>query len=72
MCSYMCMGTAVLLPVTEQVQQEPYLFKYLARKDAHEVASIGTGNQARMQLRAAVNVADIRKVHAWDSIEEML
>ena len=44
--------------------------KYLARKDAHEVASIGTGNQARMQLRAAVNVADIRKVHAWDSIEE--
>lgn len=44
--------------------------KYLARKNSTEVASIGTGNQARMQLRAAVNVIDIKKIHAWDSIEE--
>ncbi|MDH0126892.1 ornithine cyclodeaminase family protein [Brucella intermedia GD04153] len=41
--------------------------KALARKNASEVTSIGTGNQARMQIRAIKQVMEIEKVHAWDS-----
>ena len=38
--------------------------KYLARKDAHIVSSIGTGNQARNQIRAISQVMDIKEIHA--------
>ncbi|NIA57682.1 ornithine cyclodeaminase family protein [Massilia sp. TW-1] len=41
--------------------------KALARKDAKRVASIGTGNQARMQIRAIRDVMQIEEIHAWDS-----
>ena len=46
--------------------------KVLARKDARKVASIGTGNQARMQIRAINEVMKIQEIHAWDSIPESL
>ena len=39
--------------------------KALARKDAKAIASIGTGNQARMQIRAIREVMKIERIHAW-------
>ena len=46
--------------------------KALARKDAKRIASIGTGNQARMQVRAIREVMRIEQIHAWDSSPESL
>jgi alanine dehydrogenase len=40
--------------------------KVLARKNAKTVASIGTGNQARMQIRAIREVMVIETIQAWD------
>lgn len=69
-CALLCVMDGSLITGYRTGAAGAVSIKYLARKDSHEVASIGTGNQARMQLRAAVHVADIRKVHCWDSIEE--
>jgi ornithine cyclodeaminase/alanine dehydrogenase len=41
--------------------------KALARKDARTITSIGTGNQARMQIQAIREVMQIEAIHAWDS-----
>ena len=46
--------------------------KVLARKNAKRIASIGTGNQARMQIRAIHEVMKIEQVHAWDSHPDAL
>ncbi len=46
--------------------------KYLARKDAHIVSSIGTGNQARNQIRAISQVMDIKEIHAFDNYKPSL
>jgi ornithine cyclodeaminase/alanine dehydrogenase len=44
--------------------------RLLARKGARSVASIGTGNQARMQIRALREVMPIEIIHAWDDQSE--
>jgi alanine dehydrogenase len=41
--------------------------KALARKNAGKIASIGTGNQARMQIRAITEVMKIEEIHAWNN-----
>lgn len=46
--------------------------KALARKDARTITSIGTGNQARMQIRAIKEVMKIERIHAWDNNPETL
>lgn len=46
--------------------------KVLARKNARQIASIGTGNQARMQIRAINEVMRIEGIHAWDSSPDAL
>ena len=46
--------------------------KALARKNARIIASIGTGNQARMQIRAIREVMSIEAIHAWDSHAQTL
>jgi len=46
--------------------------KALARKNAKKITSIGTGNQARMQIRAINEVMKIEQIHAWDSHPETL
>ena len=40
--------------------------KVLARKDAKKITSIGTGIQARMQIRAIKEVMNIEEIHAGD------
>lgn len=44
----------------------------LARKDAKTIASIGTGNQARMQIRAIREVMEIERIHAWSRTPDTL
>lgn len=46
--------------------------KALARKNAKVITSIGTGNQARMQIRAIREVMAIEAIHAWDHHPESL
>jgi ornithine cyclodeaminase/alanine dehydrogenase len=46
--------------------------KALARKNAKKITSIGTGNQARMQIRAITEVMKIEEIHAWDNHPETL
>ncbi len=46
--------------------------KALARKDAKTVTSIGTGIQARLQIRAISEVMTIEAIHAWDNHPETL
>lgn len=38
----------------------------LARKDAKSITAIGTGKQARMQIRAIREVMRIEQIHAWN------
>lgn len=37
----------------------------LARKNSKKITTIGTGNQARMQIRAISEVMKIEEIHAW-------
>lgn len=46
--------------------------KALARANARNITSIGTGNQARMQIRAIREVMTIEAIHAWDHNPDML
>jgi alanine dehydrogenase len=46
--------------------------KALARKNARRIASIGTGNQARMQIRAINEVMKIEEIHAWSRTPDTL
>jgi alanine dehydrogenase len=46
--------------------------KTLARRNARTIASIGTGNQARMQIRAISKVMKIEEIHAFSRTPEKL
>jgi ornithine cyclodeaminase/alanine dehydrogenase len=46
--------------------------KWLARRNATKITSIGTGNQARMQIRAIREVMKIDEIHAWDKHPDTL
>lgn len=46
--------------------------KLLARKNSKKVTAIGTGNQARMQIRFISKVMAIEQIHAWDHHTESL
>lgn len=46
--------------------------KALARKNAKKITSIGTGNQARMQIRAINEVMKIEEIHAWNRSPDTL
>jgi len=46
--------------------------KALARKNARKITAIGTGNQARMQIRAIREVMKIEEIHAWSDHAESM
>jgi ornithine cyclodeaminase/alanine dehydrogenase len=46
--------------------------KALAKKNAKKIASVGTGNQARMQIRAINEVMKIEEIHAWSRTPDTL
>ena len=44
--------------------------KYMAREDASTVGIIGTGNQGRAQLAGVCGVRNVKRVKAYDRVEE--
>lgn len=71
-CALMCVMDGSLITGLRTGAAGALSVKVLARKDAKRIASIGTGTQARMQIRAIREVIKIEEVHAWDSHPDAL
>lgn len=65
-CALVCVMDGSLITGLRTGAAGAVSVKALARKSSRKVTSIGTGNQARMQLRAISQVMKIEAVHAWD------
>jgi ornithine cyclodeaminase/alanine dehydrogenase len=71
-CALICVMDGSLLTGLRTGAAGAVSVKALARKNAKTVTSIGTGNQARMQIRAIHEVMKIEEIHAWDHHPENL
>lgn len=71
-CALMCVMDGSLITGLRTGASGAVSVKALARKNAKTIASIGTGNQARMQIRAIREVMQIETIHAWDSHPQTL
>ncbi|AJC83131.1 ornithine cyclodeaminase (plasmid) [Rhizobium etli bv. phaseoli str. IE4803] len=69
-CALICIMDGSLITGIRTGAAGAVSVKALARKNARTIASIGTGNQARMQIRAINEIMKIEKIHAWDSTPE--
>ena len=65
-CALICVMDGSLITGLRTGAAGAVSVKALARKNAKTVTSIGTGNQARMQIRAIREVMAIETIHAWD------
>jgi alanine dehydrogenase len=65
-CALICVMDGSLITGLRTGAAGAVSVKALARKDAKTITSIGTGNQARMQIRAIREVMTIEAIHAWD------
>lgn len=71
-CALVCVMDGSLITGLRTGAAGAISVRLLARKDARKVTSIGTGNQARMQIRSIREVMRIEEVHAWHSNPETL
>jgi len=71
-CALMCVMDGSLITGLRTGAAGAVSVKALARKNAKTITSIGTGNQARMQIRAIREVMKIEEIHAWDSHPQTL
>lgn len=71
-CALICVMDGSLLTGLRTGAAGAVSVKALARKNAKTVTSVGTGNQARMQIRAIHEVMKIGEIHAWDHHPENL
>ncbi|WP_404401908.1 ornithine cyclodeaminase family protein [Pelagibacterium halotolerans] len=71
-CALMCIMDGSLITGLRTGASGAVSVKALARKNARTVASIGTGNQARMQIRAISKVMKIDEIHAFSRTAETL
>jgi alanine dehydrogenase len=71
-CALICIMDGSLITGLRTGASGAVSVKALARKNARTVASIGTGNQARMQIRAINEVMKIEEIHAWSRTPETL
>ncbi|MDR9776068.1 ornithine cyclodeaminase family protein [Rhizobium hidalgonense] len=69
-CALICIMDGSLITGLRTGAAGAVSVKALARKNARTIASIGTGNQARMQIRAINEIMKIEEIHAWDSTYE--
>jgi len=69
-CALICIMDGSLITGLRTGAAGAVSVKALARKNARTIASIGTGNQARMQIRAIKEIMTIEEIHAWDSTYE--
>ena len=65
-CALICVMDGSLLTGLRTGAAGAVSVKALARKNARKITSIGTGKQARMQIRAIAEVMEIEEIHAWD------
>ena len=71
-CALICVMDGSLITGLRTGAAGAVSVKALARKNAKRITSIGTGNQARMQIRAINEVMRIEQIHAWDSHPDAL
>lgn len=71
-CALICVMDGSLLTGLRTGAAGAVSVKVLARKNAKTITSIGTGKQARMQIRAIHQVMKIEEVHTWDHHPENL
>lgn len=71
-CALICVMDGSLLTGLRTGAAGAVSVKALARKNSKIVTSIGTGNQARMQIRAIREVMQIEAIRAWDHHPETL
>jgi alanine dehydrogenase len=71
-CALLCVMDGSLLTGLRTGAAGAVSVKALARKNAKTITSIGTGNQARMQIRAIREVMSIEAIHAWSRQPETL
>ncbi|WP_234834070.1 ornithine cyclodeaminase family protein [Sinorhizobium meliloti] len=71
-CALICIMDGSLITGLRTGASGAVSVKALARKNARTIASIGTGNQARMQIRAVNEIMKIEKIHAWSRTPESL
>lgn len=71
-CALMCVMDGSLITGLRTGAAGAVSVKVLARKNAKKITSIGTGNQARMQIRAIREVMKIEEIHAWGNHPETL
>ncbi|WP_144172280.1 ornithine cyclodeaminase family protein [Pseudomonas sp. Kh13] len=64
-CALICVMDGSLLTGLRTGASGAVSVKALARKSARKITCIGTGNQARMQIRAISLVMQIGEIHAW-------
>lgn len=71
-CALICVMDGSLLTGLRTGAAGAVSVKALARKNSKIVTSIGTGNQARMQIRAIREVMHIEAIHTWSQHPETL
>lgn len=71
-CALVCVMDGSLITGLRTGAAGAVSVKALARKNAKTITSIGTGNQARMQIRGIREVMKIEQVHAWNSNPDSL
>lgn len=71
-CALVCVMDGSLITGLRTGAAGAVSVKVLARQNARKITSIGTGNQARMQIRAIHQVMKIETIHAWDHHPETL
>lgn len=71
-CALICVMDGSLITGLRTGASGAVSVKALARKNAKKITSIGTGNQARMQIRAINEIMKIEEIHAWNSNPDTL
>ena len=71
-CALICIMDGSLITGLRTGASGAVSVKMLARKNARKITCIGTGNQARMQIRSLKEVLKIDEIHAWSRTPENL
>lgn len=69
-CALICVMDGSLITGLRTGAAGAVSVKALARRNAKTITSIGTGHQARMQIRAIREVMPIAAIHAWDHLPQ--
>lgn len=71
-CALICVMDGSLIAGLRTGASGAVSVRVLARKNGRKITSIGTGNQARMQIRAIKEVMRIEEIYAWSRTPDKL